>query len=99
MTTDDLRAPTPSQSAPIQPADATTPQSAQAPKAPESAEFRRLLEHLEQLGAAAPAPPSAAAPAADVDGFARALAQAEDDYVAAMELRRRLEDAFRRAQP
>jgi hypothetical protein len=94
MTTDDLHL-SPAALPPLQPADATTPQSAQAQRPPESAEFRRLLERLAQLGAAG-APPAAPA---DVDGFARALAQAEDDYVAAMDLRRRLEDAFRRAQP
>lgn len=51
--------------------------------------FRRLLERLEAL-AQAPA-----APVADAEGLQQALRRADDDYVVAMDLRRRIEAAVR----
>jgi hypothetical protein len=68
-----------------------------APQAPVPAgdglDFRRLLERLEEL-ARRDAPP-----AADVETFRDAVRAAGDDFAAAMDLRRRLEDAFRQRGP
>lgn len=62
---------------------------------PGETEFRRILEQLEQLSR--PGPEKTGEP--DPDDFARELRKAEDDYMSVMDLRRRLEEAFRRSQP
>lgn len=55
--------------------------------------FRRLLERLEGL-ARAPAPT-----VGNADDLQHALRRAEDDYVVAMDLRQRLEEAVRGGRP
>lgn len=67
------------------------PTSGPGATAGQSPEFRRILERLEQLAAAAPAP---AAPA-DAEQLQGDLQQADAGFADAMELRRRLEAAFR----
>jgi hypothetical protein len=57
---------------------------------PERAEFRRLLERLEKL-----ARPDRSAEVKDADGLQEALRGADDGFVSAMDLRRKLEEAFR----
>ena len=64
------------------------------PTRTDSAEFRRLLEKLEQLSKN-----SEEKVVEDADDLRDALRKAEDDYMAAMDLRRKLEEAFRRNQP
>ena len=59
----------------------------------DSAEFRRLLERLEKLSTK-----SEETVVKDTKGLADALRKAEDDFVSAMDLRRKLEEAFRRSQ-
>jgi hypothetical protein len=59
----------------------------------DSAEFRRLLEQLEELSKS-----SQEKVVADADDLKDALRKAEDDYLSAMDLRRKLEEAFRRSQ-
>jgi len=63
-------------------------QAATAP-AGASVAFRRLLERLEGLA------PATAPDVATPDDLPGALRRAEDDYLAAMDLRRRLEEAIR----
>lgn len=71
--------------------------------AADSTEFRRLLEQLENLSR----PPDTAVvgkagaeepEVTDADDLQDALRRAEDDFVSAMDLRRQLEEAFRRSQ-
>ncbi len=69
------------------------PQPAGAPPVADGLEFRRLLERLEELAQRENAP--ATPPAADVETFRDAVRAADDDFAAAMDLRRRLEEAFR----
>jgi hypothetical protein len=57
-------------------------------------EFRRILEKLEQL---AKAPPET--PPQDAEQLQDALRKAEDGFSSAMDLRRRLEEAFRARLP
>lgn len=59
----------------------------------DSPEFRRLLEKLEKLSTK-----SEGAVVKDAKGLQDALRKAEDDFVSAMDLRRKLEEAFRRSQ-
>ena len=69
--------------------------------------FRRMLERLEELarqGASSPAADTPKTDNADADTdateeFMDAMRKADDDFVAAMDLRRKLEDAYRRNQP
>ena len=63
------------------------------PTKTDSVEFRRLLEQLEQLSKS-----GEDKVVEDADDLRDALRKAEDDYVSAMDLRRRLEEAFRRNQ-
>lgn len=60
----------------------------------DGADFRALLERLERL-AGTPAP----AEVHDTEGLQQALRAADQDFTSAMDLRRRLEDAFRSRQP
>ena len=69
----------------------------------DSTEFRRLLERLENLsrptgnaGSQNVGPQKTGIE--DADELKDALRRAEDDFVAAMDLRRQLEEAFRRSQ-
>ena len=64
-------------------------------------EFQRLLEQLDALRQPAPtaAAPGAVPPHDEADALADALRQADDDFAKVMELRRHLEDAFRRHGP
>lgn len=74
---------------PVRPLPAAGEAAGATEGAPASLAFRGLLERLENL---------ARAPASEVsnaDDLQHALRRAEDDYVAAMDLRRRLEDAVR----
>lgn len=68
--------------------------------------FRRMLERLEELTKQSNADEVAkASPANDVsevdapEEFMDAMKKADDDFVAAMDLRRKLEDAYRKNQP
>jgi hypothetical protein len=63
------------------------------PSSTDSAEFRRLLERLEKLSTK-----SEEVVVKDAKGLEDALRKAEDDFVSAMDLRRKLEEAFRRSQ-
>lgn len=63
-------------------------------KPPESAEFRRLLEKLEELSAR-----REPRPVEDADDLREALRRAEDDFQSVMDLRRALEDAYRKQEP
>ncbi len=73
-------------------AEPTRPAAASPPA--DGADFRALLERLERL-AGAPAP----AEVHDTEGLQQALRAADQDFTSAMDLRRRLEDAFRSRQP
>ena len=57
--------------------------------------FRALLERLQQLAAARATEP----PVTDAEGLRDAVAEAEHSFATAMDLRRQLEDAFRRHLP
>lgn len=94
MSIDDLfRISGPSKQGPPQQTDPTA----------DSTEFRRLLEQLENLSRSADkATPKIEGddevPVDEADDLKDALRRADDDFVAAMDLRRRLEEAFRRSQ-
>lgn len=64
------------------------------PPAAGDAGFRALLDKLERL-----ARPAAPAEVRDADGLRQALDTAADGFISAMDLRRRLEDAFRARNP
>ena len=64
----------------------------------DSTEFRRLLEQLENLSRSAEATGAEQTGVEDADDLKNALQRAEDDFVSAMDLRRQLEEAFRRSQ-
>lgn len=55
-------------------------------------DFAKLLEELRAVGAQ----PAATDKAGDAGDFERAVRRADDDYATVMELRRHLEDAYRR---
>jgi hypothetical protein len=57
--------------------------------------FRRLLESLERLARPEGPPPEVR----DPETLKRALASADGDFQQVMDLRRRLEEAFRQRQP
>ncbi|MCC6672545.1 MAG: hypothetical protein IT458_15885 [Planctomycetes bacterium] len=71
------------------PAGAAGPSGA----AGESTEFRRMLERLEELAR------QPAAPVEDAEQLGQAVRQAEQDFLSVMDLRRRLEDVYRRSVP
>lgn len=60
-----------------------------------SPEFRRLLDSLERLRRPAPTATPASGDASDADRLQHALHTADAEFAAAMDLRRRLEEAFR----
>lgn len=85
---------------PGQPVDPTGPQGTPPPPG-DTTEFRRLLERLESLSQGEPTPQADGADP-DIDSpedLARDLAKADDEFRSAMDLRRRLEDAFRNLGP
>ncbi|MFK7738711.1 MAG: hypothetical protein AB8H80_00200 [Planctomycetota bacterium] len=63
-----------------------------APPASESPRFSELLERLQRLAAEQSKPDEVQGP----EGLKQALRTADDGYVAAMDLRQKLEEAFRR---
>jgi hypothetical protein len=74
--------------APIAPANGPDPRGGGTPA------FRRLLESLERLAQQHRQPPAVG----DADQLQAALQRADHDFATAMDLRRRLEEAFRGRQ-
>lgn len=71
-------------------------QAANPANATDFAAFRRLLESFEQIAAAhRESPPAIEGP----DEVSDALARADEEFSLAMDLRRRLEDAFQKRMP
>ena len=66
--------------------------SGPAPAAAPGVEFRRLLERLEKLT-------GEAGPVRDAGDLERAVRRADEEFVAAMTLRRMLEQAYRERSP
>ena len=64
----------------------------------DSTEFRRLLEQLENLSRPTEKARTEEPEVTDAEDLKDALRRAEDDFVSAMDLRRQLEEAFRRSQ-
>ena len=64
-------------------------------EANDPATFRRLLESLEKMAAEHRDSP----PIDDTDGVDDAVRKADEGYTLAMDLRRKLEDAFRQRMP
>ena len=60
-----------------------------------SPRFQELLERLQKITAEQPAAEEVTSP----EGLQEALRTADDGFVAAMDLRRQLEDAFKRHMP
>ncbi|MGE3173670.1 MAG: hypothetical protein AB7O97_13685 [Planctomycetota bacterium] len=76
-------------------ANPAAPRPAAPAAGDDSPAFRRLLESLEQLARPEQTPPEVH----DPESLKEALASADDGFQQVMDLRRRLEDAFRqRAQ-
>lgn len=73
----------------------TATSNAGATAASESPAFRALLESIERLAKK----PNTAEEVSDPSSLARAVADADDGFRQAMDLRRRLEDAFRAQHP
>lgn len=82
---------------PGSPADAHT---AGAAGTPETSEFRRMLEKLEAVARPAhkPGADTQQSEDADLDKLHDAMRKADDDYAAIMDLRRRIEEAYRSSQ-
>ena len=78
---------------PLAPVAGTQPGNAPPPE--DSASFRRLLETLEQLAAEHRQPPVIDNPRSVGD----AVAKADEGYSLAMDLRQKLEEAFRQRMP
>ena len=70
------------------------PGQPQAGAASASTGFQALLERLQQFAKEAPAAP----PVDDPDQLRAAMQRAEQSFTTAMELRQKLEEAFRRHQ-
>ena len=74
-----------------------------AEKTSNDPQFRRMLERLEEIARQNEVVKKEASKktdkAAGTDEFMHALKKADDDFVAAMDLRRKLEEAYRRSQP
>ena len=70
-----------------------TDRSSTEPSKTDSLEFRRLLEQLEKLSTK-----SEEKVVKDAEGLQDAIRKADDDFISAMDLRRKLEEAFRRSQ-
>lgn len=76
------------QGAPIEP---TQRPAAAQPDDGRTPTFRALLESLQRFAA----PPEPTAPVEDADALRSALERADDEFQQVMDMRRRLEDAFR----
>ena len=72
-----------------------TPPVEHGPAAAETSQFQALLERLQRL--ATPAAPPAEVTTAD--DLQKAVAAADSSFTTAMDLRRQLEEAFRRHVP
>lgn len=79
----------------LTPVAPTTPTTNAAPANSVSPEFRLILERLQRLAQ----PESAPTPAADDEHLQDALSAADLHFADAMELRRKLESAFKALQP
>ncbi len=76
---------------PTPPPVAPLPAAGAAPARAESPAFRALLDSLERLARSS----TSASAVTDTDSLKRAIVDADDGFQQAMDLRRRLEDAFR----
>ncbi len=89
----------------VDPTGQPTPPDRGTEKASSDPAFRRMLERLEELAKRSNAQASKevskpdTAKVDDTEEFIDALKKADDDFVAAMDLRRKLEEAYRRSQP
>ena len=94
----------------VDPTGQPTPPDRGTEKASSDPAFRRMLERLEELAKRSDtqaskevSKPDASKPDTakvdDTEEFIDALKKADDDFVAAMDLRRKLEEAYRRSQP
>ena len=81
----------------IGPTEGPNPDPKAPPTAPESTEFRRLLDRLEALQATS-GDGGDDGGEGDPARFAEDLKKADDSFLSVMDLRRRLEEAFRRGQ-
>ena len=63
---------------------------------PDSAEFRRILERLQAISD--PDTDAQTKKLDDAQEFLDAMKKADDDYMSVMDLRQRLEDAYRKGQ-
>ena len=66
------------------------------PAAP--SDFQKLLDDIRSVGARAEDLSGVDGPAGSLDDLQKAIRRADDDFVTAMDLRRQLEDAYRRLQ-
>ena len=88
MTTDEIQN--------IQPTGPATGNGDNRPAAAtDGAEFRRILERLEQISKRE----LESKPPDDTKEFLDAMKKADDDFVSVMDLRRQLENAYRKHQP
>ena len=94
----------------LDPTGQPTPPDRGTEKVSSDPAFRRMLERLEELAKRSDtqaskevSKPDASKPDTakvdDTEEFIDALKKADDDFVAAMDLRRKLEEAYRRSQP
>ena len=81
--------------APLQPIGGPPAAAAPAAAQPDSASFRRLLESLEKLTKDHREVP----PVADAEQLQDVIKRVDDGFTTAMDLRKRLEEAFRGRLP
>jgi len=75
-------------------------QTGQGPeKAGDSAEFRRMLERLEAIAKKTDGSHADVDKVQGTEAFMDAMKKADEDFITAMDLRRKLEEAYRRNQP
>ena len=79
----------------IVPTTGVTPAAPAAASAPGTNTFQALLDRLQRFAADQPKPEAVASP----DELRAAMQAADASFTTAMDLRRQLEDAFRRHQP
>lgn len=77
------------------PTTTATPPGERAVPAADAPGFRALLERLQRLAAPAPTPPEVTT----ADDLRAAVRDAASSFATAMDLRRQLEEAFRRHAP
>ena len=63
--------------------------------ATDKADFRRILERLESIAKTTPATDTAG----ETTEFLDAMKNADDEFMSVMDLRKQLEDAYRKKQP